>query len=154
MDTAWIGVIGGLCGSVAGIAVSTLNNRDQLKKEREARIWDAKRISEEREMKQRSDMFKVYNAFLNEDGNFQYVRENEDQRFKNFDRDRYKQVMRPLLIPDLHLLSNDVFKLVRKLDSYTYDDLNYIDHEEWYNDMANIYGELVMAIEKEYDQKL
>ncbi|MGG4092069.1 hypothetical protein [Paenibacillus lautus] len=156
MNTAWIGVIGVLGGSALTLFGNIINNRYLSRKEREAREWEQKKASMESNTKRRADMFKVYNAVLKEDGEHQYVRETENSnlKFKDFDRKRYKQVMRPLIMPDLHLLSEEVFALVRQLDSYTDDDLNYIDPEEWYNDMANIYIKLVAEIEKQYNKRL
>ncbi|WP_018759514.1 hypothetical protein [Paenibacillus terrigena] len=156
MDAAWIGVVGVLGGSTITLIGNIINNFYLSRKEGKTRQWELEKTSKERDVKQRADMFKVYNAFLKEDGEYQYVRETEssDLKLKDFDRDRYKQVMRPLLMSDLHLLSKDVFELARQLDSYTYDDLNYINHEEWYNDMANIYIELVTEIEKQYTKRL
>ncbi|MFC5401478.1 hypothetical protein [Cohnella soli] len=156
MDAAWIGVIGVLGGSALTLCGNVLNNYYLLRKEKQSRVWEREKVYMENENKHRAEKFKVYNAVLQEDGEHQYVREipEVNTKFKDFDRMRYKQVMRPLLMPNLHLLADDVFSLVRQLDSYTDDDLNYIDHEEWYNDMANIYKALIAEIEKQYEERL
>ncbi|MCM3257079.1 hypothetical protein M3664_04690 [Paenibacillus lautus] len=156
MNTAWIGVIGALGGSALTFLGNMINNRYLLRKDRETREWEEKKSQDEREARLKADKFKVYNAVLKEDGEHEYVRESESSelKLKIFDKVRYVNNMRPILMSDLHLLSRDVFLFVRKMDSYTYDDLNYIEPDEWSNEMANDYIKLIAEIEREYQMPL
>ncbi|WP_340394313.1 hypothetical protein [Paenibacillus sp. FSL E2-0177] len=156
MDAAWIGVIGALGGAAISLLGNIVNNRYLLWKESEARVWEENKNKNDKEIKLQTDKFKVYNAVLKEDGEHEYIRETEESylQLKVFDKKRYVDKMRPILMSDLHLLSNTVFLLVRKLDSYTYDDLNYIESDEWSDDMSKDYAELINEIENEYKRQI
>ncbi|OMD74160.1 hypothetical protein [Paenibacillus odorifer] len=156
MDAAWIGVIGALGGAAISLLGNIVNNRYLLWKESEARVWEENKNKNDKEIKLQTDKFKVYNAVLKEDGEHEYIRETEESylQLKVFDKKRYVDKMRPILMSDLHLLSNTVFLLVRKLDSYTYDDLNYIESDEWSDDMSKDYAELINEIENEYKRQM
>lgn len=151
MQEEWITVIGVLGGAAMAIAGQVINNLIMFRKEDRVKKMETEKQNFERRLKQEADKFKVYNRVLNEDGRHQYVRElAENEPHLNFSYHEYKNVMRPILLENIDIFSIEVFDLVRKLDTFNYDDMDYIEPQEWENDMAIIYRNIIKAIEREY----
>ncbi|WP_064199902.1 hypothetical protein [Brevibacillus brevis] len=95
MDTAWIGVLGVLGGSILTSLFNLWNNRQKTKSEKEQievkRIWER----EDRELGYKQERYeselRTYNEILKADGELQYVTINEQNGLNLFKIDKFRE---------------------------------------------------------------
>ncbi|OBZ18918.1 hypothetical protein A8L34_05050 [Bacillus sp. FJAT-27264] len=93
--------------------------------------------------------FAIYNEFLDVIGGMRYV-EADDIGYYEFNIDKYKTNVRPILFKNLHLLPYSIVEKIRGIDVVRQKVDEYEDLKEWLDDLSQMFSSLVIEIEQQY----